>query len=201
MGNAGGFVAPLLPTARARLRSFGLRPRLKTTVLVYDDVAAFAQATGQTVPSLRAWSSWSTIHLLPPSTWSDPTSAPARLTHELCHLALWQRADDEEQARRLPRFVAEGVCSVVADQGDSRMARTDVVARADVSRDDDFGVDFEGDAGFSYGFAHHVFASFVRCRGEGALIAVVDACLAGERVEQALGASPRSLLDDICPPP
>lgn len=191
---AGHFVTAALPAARARLARFALAPHEVVTIVVDRDVHDFVMATGQTTPSLRAWSTWKTIHLLPPDTWTDPSSAPSRIAHELCHLALWQRAT-EDVAARLPRFVSEGVCSVVADQGEQRMPRDDVRAR--VASDGD-NLDFDDDAAFSYGYAHHVFATIYRCGGASAVVAVVDASLAGARVEHALPASPRSLLDDVC---
>jgi hypothetical protein len=75
------------------------------------------------------------------------------------------------------------------------MPRAQVRARAD----DGARLDFDDDAAFAYGYAHHVFATVARCGGPAAVLAVVDRCQAGVDVQQALRLSPRRLLDDECP--
>ena len=185
------FVAAAKAAADVRLAAFGLALAEDSRVIVYGDVHDFVLATGQTTPSLRAWSTYRTIHLLPPSTWTDPSSTSSRLSHELCHLALWQRAG-EAKARAIPRFVGEGVCSVVADQGALRMPAAEVKARAD----DGSSVDFDDDAAFAYGYAHAVFAAAAACGID--IVDVADATAAGARVEDALGGAPRAFLDG-CP--
>ncbi len=167
-------------------------------MIVHDDVAGFVRATGRTTPSLRAWTTWQTVHLMPRATWQrgDEEAVVARLAHELCHAALVQRRDDfaDALAHRGPRFVGEGVCSVVAEQGRERMPLATVRARID----DGARVDFDDDPTFSYALAHHVFASFVACRGNAALLDVVDRSAAGERVQALLGDDPTTWLDG-CP--
>ena len=189
------FVLRSLPAAVKRLRLSGLRLRLPSSIIVDDDVFAFVTATGQTNPGLRAWSTLQTVHLLPPSTWRDAGAGAIekRLTHELCHLSLWQ--ESTTPSPRLPRFVVEGFCSVVADQGDSRQPVDQVLGLLAAGRS----LDFEGDSTFSYGLAHHVFAAVLRCRGGPGLKAVVDAIAAGTRVEAALGATPQRWLQEPCP--
>ncbi|MDP2344690.1 MAG: hypothetical protein Q8O67_27320 [Deltaproteobacteria bacterium] len=194
----GVFVFIALPAAHARLQEAALQLRETTTIIVHDDVYAFVKATGQTAPSLRAWSTFKTVHLLPPSTWSDPgpIAANKRLAHELCHVALWQAHGSEAEAvqARLPRFVVEGVCSVVADQGDARQPREEVLELARAGRT----VNFDDDAAFSYGFAHHVFAAVLACRGWPGIKAVVDD-VGTAGVVGALGKSPLQWLEEPCP--
>lgn len=188
------FVVAALDDARGVLLAWHLGLRVPSTIIVHDDVHAFVMATGQTTPSLRAWSTYDTVHLLPPETWTDPTSTTPRLAHELCHLALWQRVG-RERAKNIPRFVGEGVCSVVAGQGEQRMPVDQV--RAAASDDDARAIDFDDDAAFSYGYAHAVFQAFVDCGGD--VLAVVDATAAGARVDVALGQAPRAFLEGHCP--
>jgi hypothetical protein len=184
------------PRAAARIVAAGLRWRLPLRIVVHDDVDGFVKATGQTTPTLRAWTTWDTVHLLPRDTWrsADVDATASRLAHELCHAALLQRADDvaAARARPVPRFVAEGLCSVAAQQEHARLSLAALrAAIADGAR-----VDFEGAPAFSYAYAHHVFAAVVACRGPAALVAAWDAAVAGARVEELLGAPPRRWLDD-----
>ncbi len=190
----GAFVVDALADANARLARFDLRLLRPSRVLVHDDVHDFVMATKQTTPSLRAWSTFQTIHLLPPSTWTDPSSTSSRLAHELCHLSVWQRVG-ESNAKAIPRFVTEGVCSVVADQGAARMPRQQVKDASDAGA----AVNFDDDAAYAYGYAHAVVAAFVACGG--VVSALVDATAAGVAVEDALGAAPRAFLDvDVAHP-
>jgi hypothetical protein len=179
-------LARAVPAAAARLQRAGLRWQVPVDVVVHANVRAFVAATGQTTPTLRAWTTWSTVHLLPRWTWrlDDDDATVARLTHELCHAALHQRHPDATTAerRRAPRFVTEGVCSVVAGQSRERAARDDV--RRAVARGDR--VDFDDDPAFAYAYAHHVFAAVEAC-GVIALVDVVDRTGAGARVEDVLG--------------
>jgi hypothetical protein len=184
------------PRAAARLVAAGLRWRVPVHIVVHDDVDSFVKATGQTTPTLRAWTTWDTVHLLPRDTWrsADVDAAASRLAHELCHAALLQRADDVAAARAhpVPRFVAEGLCSVAAQQGHARLSLDELrAAIVDGAR-----VDFDDSPAFSYAYAHHVFAAVVACRGPGALVAAWDAAADGARVEDLLGASPPRWLDD-----
>ncbi len=185
-------VARLVPAAMERVRAAGLQWRVGLLVVVHESVSSFVRSTGQTTSSLRAWSTWDTIHLLNLATWAhaDDDAVVARLAHELCHLALFQRFPDAETARLhpIPRFVAEGVCSVVADQGAERLSLEHTRARVDED------VDFESNPALSYAYAHHVFAQVLMCRGLPAMLRVVDQAAHGERVENILGASPRRWL-------
>ncbi|MBM4282430.1 MAG: hypothetical protein FJ137_17310 [Deltaproteobacteria bacterium] len=192
-----------LPAAAARLARAGLRWHTPIEIVLHDDVASFVRATGRTTSTLRAWTTWRTVHLLPRWTWasaSEPATV-ARVAHELCHAALHQRHPDETAAlaRRAPRFVTEGVCSVLADQGAERMPIASVRARLHEQPDER--VDFDADPVFAYGYAHHVFAALAACRGPAALLAAVDDTAEGGRVEAALGAPPADWLRAGCPPP
>jgi hypothetical protein len=179
-----------LPAAAERLRARGLRWRLPVRVVVVDDVAAFVRATGQTTPSLRAWTAWDTVHLLPLQTWqrNDDDVVVGRLAHELCHAAVAQRRQSVADARahHAPRFVVEGVCSVIAEQGEARWPVQAVQARLADGAD----VDFGDDSAFSYAFAHHVFAALARCEGDSALVNAVDQTSNGARVQEVLGEEP-----------
>jgi hypothetical protein len=190
---AAGFVIAALPAASARLQAFDLQLKQETAIVVDVDVYAFVRATGQTNPALRAWSTDKTVHLLPPSTWRDssPLAAEKKLAHELCHVALWQA---HPQAR-IPRFVVEGLCSVVADQESSRQPRASVIELLREGRE----VDFDDDTAFSYGLAHHTFAAVFRCRGNAGLHEIVDVVAAGGTVEAALGKPPLQVLAEPCP--
>lgn len=196
---AGSFVVDALPAATARLAAFGLRLAVPSTIVIDDDVSSFVAATGQTTPTRRAWSTWNTVHLLPPSTWADntPAAADKRIAHELCHLALWQALGTKAQAEaaHLPRFVVEGVCSVVADQGSSRLPKDQVLALLQTGRR----LDFDDDSAFAYGLAHHVFAALLACRGPRELQRIVDVVAAGAAVQEALGSSPSRWLEEGCP--
>ncbi len=195
-------VAPAL----LRLQAYGLVIRGPVTILIHDDVAGFVRATGQTRASLRAWTTWGVVHLLPRSTWNDASgeATTARVAHELCHVALFHRHRDEADARahRAPFFVTEGICSVVAAQENHRLPLAAVQARADEA------IDFEGGPSFAYAYAHHVVASVERCRGPAALIALYDRTSAGEDVQSVLGSHPARWLDgcvesptNAAPPP
>jgi hypothetical protein len=119
-GDASGAIHQAVAPAVAALEARGLRLRTPPRIIVHGDGAAFRLATGQTDRSLRAWSTWNSVQLMPLSTWTRP-DAPGireRVTHELCHVALYHGFGDEARARavRIPRFFEEGVCSVIAQQ-------------------------------------------------------------------------------------
>jgi hypothetical protein len=75
------------------------------------------------------------------------------LTHELCHAAL-EQAFGAPIHPRVPRWFGEGVCTVLAGQGDDRMALADVVTAgrdAEVLDDAAFaGADLQRGYGASY---------------------------------------------------
>ena len=187
-------VAAALPAARAQLSRWQLTWRHPVTITVHGTVHGFIQATGQTVPTLRAWSTWRDVHLLTTDTWRahDDDDVRRRLTHELCHLGLWHRAN---AASGLPRLLTEGVCSVVADQGNDRLDVDAVIVALDEGR----AIDFADDSVFAYAVAHHVVAGLVRCHGNAAVLAVVDAVAARDPSTNAnlgdfLPAPPRELI-------
>ncbi len=161
-------------------------------VEIHSDPSTFIRATGQTVPTLRAWSTWHRVDLLTTDTWARATDLDVeqRLTHELCHLGSWHRASNEAQARLLPRLVSEGVCSVVADQHTLRLDAEAVQNDLDNGR----AIDFADDSSFAYAVAHHVVAGQVVCRGQASVTALIDAFYSGADVDTALGASPRALV-------
>lgn len=181
-----------MPAALARLQTWGLAWRHPVVVEIHSEPSTFIRATGHTVPTLRAWSTWQRIDLLATDTWASATDVDVeeRLTHELCHLGTWHRAANEVQARALPRFVSEGVCSVVASQEQLRLDAPAVLRNLDAGRT----IDFTNDSPFAYAVAHHVVAGLVRCRGAGAVVAVIDAVYAGVDVVSALGSPPRALV-------
>lgn len=184
-------VVDAVRAAAARLAAAELAWPRGARVHLHHDVHAFVLATGQTTPTLRAWSVGDAVHLLPRDTWLRPDDAPARLAHELCHVALTRRAG----GRPLPRFGSEGVCSVVAGQASARMPLDDV--RAAVVDRSDAVLDFDGDSAFAYGFAHHAVARAVACGR--ALAVVVDVLAVRADVVAALGAAPAALLAPECP--
>lgn len=153
--------------AQRALQQHGLSLRARaTSMVVYDDVASFAAATGQTEPALRAWTTWTTVHLLHPRLWGDDSdqTRTERITHELCHAALLHRFHDEQAARaaRVPRFFTEGACSVIAAQ--RRLPLADVLARAHDGLP--LTVDaFEQDPDMAYGAAHALAALLVEQHG------------------------------------
>lgn len=184
-------VARAIPAACATMAARGLALQAAPDVVVHESVDSFVDATGQTVDTLRAWSTPAAVHLLTLASWRriDDDAVVRRLTHELCHVALFQRLG--EGARRVPRSLGEGLCSVVAGQGPERMPVDEVqrrLANGDV-------VDFVGDSPLAYGVAHHVVAGIAACRGDAAVLVLVDAVAAGATVADALGAPPLTFLD------
>ena len=190
-------VAAAIPAARARLLRWHLSWAHDVTLTLHGSVHGFIQATGQTVPTLRAWSTWRDVHLLTTDTWraADNDEVRRRLTHELCHLAVWHRAGSAAVARSLPRLLTEGVCSVVADQGRERLDVDSVLTDLDDGR----AVDFDDDSVFAYAVAHHVVAGLARCHGDDAVVALIDAVTARDPTTAAtlvdfLPAPPRELV-------
>ncbi len=191
-------IVAALPTARSRLRTADLLWRHEVTVTIHGSVHSFIKATGQTVPTLRAWSTWRAVQLLTIDSWQrdDDDEVGRRLTHELCHIGLWNRAGSIDRARRLPRFISEGVCSVVADQVEQRIAAADVAADLDTGRS----IDFDDDSAFAYAVAHHVIAGLARCHGEAAVLKLVDDVLDSRgdtaiALARFLPVPPRQLID------
>jgi hypothetical protein len=112
VGNA-PWVLAALPAARDRLRDFGLELRLTTTITVHANVDSFIAATGQTDGNLRAWTTFHEVHLLDRWTWhnTDDTHTRARITHELCHAALYQALGADEAAARAARPPSKKGCA------------------------------------------------------------------------------------------
>lgn len=186
-------VRRLLPSALLRLQRYGLVWQHPVTIDVHSEPSTFIRATGQTVPTLRAWSTWQRVDLLATDTWSRATDVDVeqRLTHELCHLGSWHRATTEARARMLPRFVSEGVCSVVADQQRLRLDAATVHNDLDNGR----AIDFTNDSPFAYAVAHHVVAGLVVCRGASAVTTLLDAIYDGVDVDVALGSPAGTLVE------
>ncbi|MCC7071056.1 MAG: hypothetical protein IT383_07030 [Deltaproteobacteria bacterium] len=169
------WISAHLERAQQSLGAFGLvlGPGA-TTVVVHDTTASFVAATGHDEPALRAWTTWSTVHLLHPRLWGDDSDAvrTKRLTHELCHAALLHAFADEQAARtaELPRFFTEGACSVVA--GQARVSLDKVLARAD----DDLPLTidwFVKDPDVAYGAAHALATALVHEHGPGVFAQVM----------------------------
>lgn len=166
-------VAATVVVAADRLGRRRLPWRAPVVVTIHGDVYGFVAATGQTVPSLRAWTVDHAVHLLTLDTWrsTDDDDVARRLTHELCHVALTDRLRLLPDPAPLPRLVTEGVCSVVAEQDDERADAAAVADALDAGR----AIDFDDDSSFAYAVAHHVIAGLQRCHGDDAVLALVDA--------------------------
>lgn len=172
----------------------GLALQGQVPIRVHEDVDSFVAASGQLTETLRAWSTIDGVDLLTLESWHDDGDDPVRrrLAHELCHVALFRRT---RAGRPPPRTIAEGLCSVVADQHDERLSLDEVRHRVAAGER----VDFATNSVFAYGVAHHVVAGFLRCRDDDALVAAIDAMASGVDVVTALGAAPLAFLDDVCP--
>lgn len=147
-----------LEPAIALLKARGLVIEHTPHIIVHADAMSFFAATKQTDTATRAWTTWSTVHLMPLSTWAkhDDEGVRQRVTHELCHVALYQRFGSEQQAKaaRIPRFFEEGLCSVVAQQ-----ERPDLVTIAYVAPPMPFEMThFLADPEVAYAAAHHAIA-------------------------------------------
>ena len=168
-------------------------------VVVYGHVVSFVRATGQTSAGGRAWTTPTTIHLLRPALWDrhDDDDIRRRLVHERCHQRLWQRAaassaslaSSVSSVARGPRAVEEGLCSVVARQGDLRGERAAVVDELEGGRV----VDFNEDSAFAYAVAHHVVATLDGCLGRQGVLTAYDDLVAGADFGSRFG-SPLAIL-------
>lgn len=157
-GDATGAIRRSLAPALALLEARGLSLAQPPMIVVHQDSAAFLAATGQVDPSLRAWTTWRTVNLMPLDSWSkhDDVGVRQRIAHELCHVALYQSFGSEARAKaaRIPRFFEEGVCSVVAQQ-----QRPDLATIAFVAPPMPFEVGFfVADPEVAYAAAHHAVA-------------------------------------------
>lgn len=174
----------------AALEARGLRLRGAPRIIVHGDGRSFREASGQIDPALRAWSTWSTVHLMPLSTWTrhDAEGVLQRITHELCHIAIYQRFGTEARARavRIPRFFDEGTCSIVAGQ-----IRPDLMTIAFVAPPNPLepGL-FIADPEIAYAAAHHAIAFLDGTLAPGWL----DEVLARAAADGAPGAVERALL-------
>lgn len=187
-------VAVALPAACRLLVDAGLGVDAPLAVRVHEDVDGFVAATGQVGDTLRAWATLDGVELLTLASWHDDSDdgVRRRLAHELCHVALLRRT---RAGRPPPRTFAEGLCSVVAGQGDQRLPREAVRDR--IARGER--IDFSADSVLAYGVAHHVVDGVRRCHGATALLGAIDAMADGVDVTTALGAPPLAFLDDDCP--
>lgn len=180
-------------TARgqAALRAYGLALRPNATrIVVHDTTASFVAATGHDEPALRAWTTWSTVHLLHPRRWNEDSDVARaqRITHELCHAALLHAFADERSAiaARVPRFFTEGACSVIAMQ--RRLPLTDVITGAQGALP--LTIEwFTDDPDVAYGASHALALWLVRQHGPGVFAQVVAVAAQDGRagcVERAL---------------
>lgn len=179
-----GEIRAALAPARAALASRGLLLAHPPRIVMHADADAFATATGQLDPSLRAWSTWDTVHLMPLSTWArhDEAALQQRMTHELCHIALYQRFGSEQRARaaKIPRFLQEGVCSVVAGQQRPDLRTTASLASPLAARA------FVTDPELAYAAAHHAMAFLDRRLGPAWLQQVLARAVLDGDVARAL---------------
>ncbi len=178
----------LLPESCAVLSARGLLPATLRKIVIHDNAFTFVEATGQDADTLRAWAVPQEIHLIDDGNrFAD--SVGARLTHELCHVALWHRSG----GKKAPRALEEGICSVIAQQA-SRMDVDDVIQGLDEGRV----VDFENDSAFSYGYAHAVLKNLSSCLDTQAMLDVYDRAVAGAHINDALGARPADVVRYGC---
>jgi hypothetical protein len=171
-------VTRALPAIAARLGRHDLVPRARVLLRFHSGVDGFVQATGQHASHLRAWAGYDTVDLLPPDTWRVQTRSALveRVTHELCHTAIYQRLGDERRARALvpPFFFDEGTCSVTALQGARRMPVDGAVAHlGDVNPFRDRGLAAANPA-VAYAASHHAMAEVARIAGPLAFAHVID---------------------------
>ncbi len=170
------WTAPHVERAREQLRAFDLElPAGATRLVVHDTTASFVAATGHDEPALRAWTTWSAVHLMHPRRWGDDSEATRteRITHELCHAAVLHAFADQAAAvaARVPRFFAEGACSVVA--GQARLPLGAVVARAAGALPLTVAW-FTDDPDVAYGASHALAALVVRDHGTGAFARILE---------------------------
>lgn len=192
------WVDELVPDALARLAAFELTLPARVEVRLHASRASFERDTGRSASWLRAWAGYDVVHLLPPSTWRDPSRAVRleRLTHELAHAAMFQALGDEQAARRVrpPFWFQEGAASWIARQGARRMPLSLVVTRAG---DADPLATAEqllaSDHYVAYAAAHHAVAWLVERHGGG----VIAAILRRAREDGAPGAIDRAL-EHVC---
>ncbi len=156
-------VARALPAALRRLRAHGFDVDAlarHTRVEVHPTLEGFIAVTGQDVPELRAWTTYDVVHLAPLQAWRhhDDAHVVTRLTHELCHAALYQAFGSAARARdaRIPVAFAEGACSVVAGQGGERAPLEVVLRHAPANALDR--AFFSIDPAIAYAAAHHAMA-------------------------------------------
>lgn len=160
--------------ALARLAPYGLTLHHRVELRLYRDQAAFAAATGRSEPWLRAFASYSVIHLVPTHLWRDRSQdvAERRLAHELAHVASFHALGAEPQARRvrLPLWFREGCASVIAGQGPSRMPLDRVIHVAAGRNPLHDVTSWRDHHAVLYGAAHHAVAQLVTLFGAGVIV-------------------------------
>jgi hypothetical protein len=170
-----------LDRASARISAHGLGTVQDTEIRVHNQVDTFVRSTGRAHSWLRAWSTWSSVHLLilpddPPSRRS--TWLP-RLTHELSHCALFQHFGTPDRARKaaLPFFLLEGSASVIAGQDSTRLALPRVAAALEGEKDPlpTLHTWAGRNHHVAYGAAHHALKTLVNTRGPMAIRTWLDA--------------------------
>ncbi|MCP4504431.1 MAG: hypothetical protein GY822_31350 [Deltaproteobacteria bacterium] len=191
-----------MPLAQVRIQEFGLSLRGQIGLTLYDDGFLFAQQTGRTSSALRAWSTTGQIHLLVVQEGKPGERKKIlleRLTHELCHIALFDCCPNVA----LPSWWQEGVASVVARQERRRLSVEQLCILASSSG---FDVDarllnrkirIEKDAFFRYALAHHVVHFCVEKVGPIHIGAFARALCRGEVLENLFHRQIKYSLDEV----
>lgn len=158
-----------LPLALAALERHGLRLFQTTEVRLYENLAAFREGSGRRASWLRAWTEFQRVHVSPPRAWRHRSARALleRLTHELCHAAVFQSFGSEKAAlfARIPWWFSEGTASVVADQGARRAPLDVVLAWAGEESPLERTRFSHGEEALAYSAAHHAMALVKRRHG------------------------------------
>ena len=181
------WVRRALPTALATLQSANLAVRQRSELRLHTTVRSFVLDTGQSAPWLRAWTTFTTVHLLTPDYWRDHSleAKQERLTHELCHLAIYQRFPSNEAAREanIPNWFLEGSCSALAGQGKRRVPFD--VLRARLRGADPLRAPPHSHH-LAYAAAHHAVAALIAARGLGVIAQIINGVALGHPFSRAL---------------
>lgn len=159
--------------------------REPTRLVVVPDHAALEEAVDR--PGwgwLRAWARYDVVFVQAPSSWG-PVIGRERalhelLTHELSHVAMYQRCAEPEswQRKQVPLWFREGLASVTAEQAWRRATERELARilwrqpNLSLLRADD--ETYRLDSGAVYGAAHHAYAFLERRYGAGRVRAMLD---------------------------
>ena len=177
--------------AITRCEQSGLLLRQPSEVWVHKNVASFVNASKQSAHTLRAYSRYAIVHILPTQYWSEssPSDVENRLVHELVHLATFQNLGSEKQARTIapPFWFLEGVASVLSNQARIRLPKADMLRRLKTQN----GIDIIArvDSTLAYAIAHHTCAAWLENKDADFLKAFVEYA----RKDQKKGAIERAL--------